>query len=98
MVVNKSDEEKIKDLMAYTKNSNREIFERIIAMINELSKSKPENSGEISKILKPLLKEIVVGHKDLERITEEAVDLTNEELIARKNLDHLKSKQVPPQI
>jgi hypothetical protein len=48
--------------------------------------------------LKPRLKEIVVGHKDLERITEEAVDLSNEELIARKNLEHLKSKLPPPQV
>lgn len=40
MLINKSDEEKIKDLMAYTKKTNVEIFERIINMINELSKSK----------------------------------------------------------
>ncbi len=45
-------------------------------MIQELSKSKGENPLEISKSLKPRLREIVEGDAELERITEEALDLT----------------------
>lgn len=45
---------------------------------------------EISKSLKPRLRDIIKGDAELERITEEALDLTGEELISRKNLDHLK--------
>lgn len=96
-VINKPEDEKIKDFMAYVKKNRNDIFEKIIQMIQELSKSKGENAVEISRSLRPRLKEIVDGDKDLERITEEALDLTGEELISRKSLDHLKSSKQPPQ-
>jgi hypothetical protein len=38
----------------------------------------------------PKLKEIVMGDSELERLTEEALDMTDEELIRRKNVEHLK--------
>lgn len=64
--------------MAYVKKNRIDIFEKIIRMIQELSKAKGESAIEISKILKPRLKDIVDGDKELERITEEALDLTGE--------------------
>jgi len=44
----------------------------------------------MSKLLKPRLKEIIEGDTELERITEEALECTGEELINRKNLEYLK--------
>jgi hypothetical protein len=85
--------------MAYVKRHRPEIFERIIEMIQELSKAKGLNTLEISKSLKPRLKEIINGDPALEKITEEALDLSDEEIIARKNLEHLKMpKTVAPPV
>ncbi len=93
-VVNKPEDEKIKEFLAYVKKNRFDIFSKIIELINDLSKSKGENPLEISKSLKPRLKDIVEGDKELERITEEALDLTGEEIISRKNLEHLKSTKL----
>jgi hypothetical protein len=53
---------------------------------------------EISKSLKPRLREIIKGDPELERITEEALDLTGEEMINRKNLEHLKMPKPVPNL
>lgn len=47
--------------MAYIKKNRPEIFERIIKMIQELSKSQGDNAFEICESLKPRLKEIISG-------------------------------------
>jgi hypothetical protein len=39
-VVNRPEDEKIKELMAYFKKNRPDIFEKIIQMIQELSKTK----------------------------------------------------------
>lgn len=44
----------------------------------------------MNKNLKPRLKEIIKGDIELERITEETLDLTAEELISRRSMEHLK--------
>jgi hypothetical protein len=89
-VVNRPDDEKIKEFMGYVKKNRAEVFDEIIRLIQDLSKCKGENPIEISKSLKPRLRDIIKGDAELERITEEALDLTGEELINRKNMDHLK--------
>ena len=76
--------------MGYVKKNRPEVFQRIITLIQDLSRSNGDNQGEISKSLKPRLREIINGDPELERITEEALDLTGEELINRKHLEHLK--------
>lgn len=43
-IINKSEEEKIKDFMAYVKKNHPSAFEKIIIMIQELSKSKGESA------------------------------------------------------
>jgi hypothetical protein len=43
-VINKPEEEKIKDFMAYVKKNHYSAFEKIIAMIQELSKSRGESA------------------------------------------------------
>lgn len=80
--------------MAYIKTNRPEIFEKIIKLIHDLSRSKGENPVEISKSLKPRLRDIIKGDPELERITEEALDLTGEELINRKNMEHLKMPKI----
>ena len=42
-IVNRPEDEKIKELMAYFKKNRPDIFEKIIQMIQELSKTKGEN-------------------------------------------------------
>jgi len=44
----------------------------------------------------PKLKEIIEGDQELERLIEEAIDMKDEELIRRKNLEHLKVNRPPP--
>jgi len=75
-VINRPEDEKIKQLMEYVKKNRPDIFQRIITMIQELSRTNGQNQVEISKMLKPRLKEIIKGDPELERITEEALDLT----------------------
>jgi len=42
-IIPKPDEEKIKELMSFVKRNRPEIFDKIIHLIQELSKSKGEN-------------------------------------------------------
>ena len=44
-VINKPEEEKIKDFMAYVRKNRPKIFQQIIDMIQELSKSSGDNGG-----------------------------------------------------
>lgn len=89
-VVNRPEDEKIKEFMGYVKKNRADVFDEIIRLIQELSKIKGENPLEISKSLKPRLRDLTKGDPELEKITEEALDLTGEELINRKNMEHLK--------
>jgi hypothetical protein len=60
-VIPKPDEEKIKELMSFVKRNRPEIFDKIINLITDLSKSKGENGQEMGKLIKPRIKEIVEG-------------------------------------
>lgn len=75
-VINRPEDEKIKEFMGYVKKNRAGVFDQIIGLIQELSKLKGQNPVEISKSLKPRLKDITKGDPELERITEEALDLT----------------------
>lgn len=97
-IVTRAEDEKLRDFMGYVKNNRPDIFNRIITMIQELSKSKGEGNHEVSKMIMPKLKEIVAGDPQLEKLTEESLAMTEEELIRRKNLDHLKVNRVFSQI
>ena len=68
-IISKSEEDKIKDFMAYVKKHHFAAFEKIIAMIQELSKTKGGDPVEISKSLRPRLSGIVEGDRELERVT-----------------------------
>lgn len=64
-VINKPEEDKIKDFMAYVKKNHPSAFEKIITMIQELSKSRGESALEISRSLRPRLSGIVEGDREL---------------------------------
>lgn len=68
-VVNRPEDEKIKDFMGYVKRNRADVFDEIIRLIQDLSRQKGENSVEISKNLKPRLRDIIKGDPELERIT-----------------------------
>jgi hypothetical protein len=55
--------------MGYVKKNRAEVFDEIIRLIQDLSKCKGENPVEISKSLKPRLRDIIKGDSELERIT-----------------------------
>jgi hypothetical protein len=55
--------------MGYVKKNRAEVFDEIIRLIQDLSKFKGENPLEISKSLKPRLRDIIKGDPELERIT-----------------------------
>lgn len=57
----KPEDEKLRDFMGYVKKNRPEIFNKIISMIQELSKSKGEGNTEVSKMIMPKLKEITSG-------------------------------------
>ena len=77
-VINRPEDEKIKELMGYVKKNRPEVFQRIISLIQDLSRSNGESQMDISKSLKPRLREIINGDPELERITEEALELSGE--------------------
>jgi hypothetical protein len=47
--------------MSFVKRNRPEIFDKIITLITDLSKSKGENGQEMGKLIKPRIKEIVEG-------------------------------------
>lgn len=47
--------------MGYVKKNRPDVFNRIIVMIQDLSKSKGEGNVDVSKLIIPKLKEIVKG-------------------------------------
>jgi len=51
--------------MGYVKKNRPEVFNRIITMIQELSRSKGEGNADVSKLIIPKLKEIVKGDQEL---------------------------------
>ena len=46
-------------------------------MIQDLNKSKGEGNTEVSKMILPNLREIIKGDTELERLIEEAIDMTD---------------------
>jgi histone deacetylase complex regulatory component SIN3 len=91
-------EEKIKELMSFVKRNRPEIFDRIIALITDLSKSKGDNGPETSLLIKLRIREIVQGEPELERIIEETLQSLGgaDDPTARRNLEHLKAPKQPP--
>ena len=98
MVINKPEEEKIKDLMTFMKKSKPEIFTKIINVIQEMSSKVNMNPEEMNAKLKIHIKEIIKHDDELSKITEEALELTGEQLIARLDLEHLKINRAPNQM
>lgn len=76
MVINKPEEEKIKDLMTFMKKSKPEIFTKIINVIQEMSSKVNMNPEEMNAKLKIHIKEIIKHDDELSKITEEALELT----------------------
>lgn len=64
-VVNRPEDEKIKDFMGYVKKNRADVFDEIIRLIQDLGKLKGENPFEISKNLKPRLRDIIKGDPEL---------------------------------
>lgn len=91
-------EEKIKELMSFVKRNRPEIFDRIITLITDLSKSKGDNGPETSLLIKLRIREIVQGEPELERIIEETLQSLGgtDDPTARRNLEHLKLQKQPP--
>ena len=87
-VVNRPENEKIKELIAYVKKKKSPVFEQIIKMINEVSSRDGggESPEDKNRNIKNYLRDIIKGDEELEKITEEALDITGEELIHRQNL------------
>ena len=63
-VVNRPEGDKIKELLFNIKRLRPDLFGRIIQLINDLSKNKGETE-DINKILKPKIKEIVMGDAEV---------------------------------
>lgn len=59
MVINKPEEEKIKDLMTFMKKSRPEIFTKIINVIQEMSSKTGMSQEEMNAKLKIHIKEII---------------------------------------
>lgn len=55
--------------MVYVKKNRPEAFDEIIKLIQDLSNSRGDNPVDISKSLKPRLRDIIKGDLELERIT-----------------------------
>ena len=60
-IVDRPEDEKIKDFMGYVRRNRADVFDEIIRLIQDLSKHKVENPNEISRSLKPRLREIIKG-------------------------------------
>ena len=71
------------------------MFGRIITMIQEL---KVKGGPDVGKLITPNLKEIIRGDEELENKYAETIDMTEEQLIKNKNLEHLKVVRPLPQI
>lgn len=64
-VINRPEDEKIKEYLANVKKNRPDVFEKIIQLINDLSKSKGEHSTSMSKNLYARLTDIVRGDPEL---------------------------------
>jgi tellurite resistance protein len=80
------------------KKSKPEIFTKIINVIQEMSSKVNMNPEEMNAKLKIHIKEIIKHDDELSKITEEALELTGEQLIARLDLEHLKINRTPNQM
>lgn len=98
MIVNRSEEDKIKELMTFMKKNRPEIFSKIIACIQEMSSKANMNDEEMNAKLKVHIKEIIKHDHELNKITEEALQLTGDQLIDRLDLEHLKLNKLPNQM
>lgn len=81
--------------MTFMKKSKPEIFTKIINVIQEMSSKVGMNPEEMNAKLKIHIKEIIKHDDELSKITEEALELTGEQLIARLDLEHLKINRAP---
>lgn len=59
LVVNKPEEEKIKDLMTFVKKTRPDMFSKIISVIQEMSNKTDINAEEMNAKLKIHIKEII---------------------------------------
>lgn len=88
-VVTRGEDEKLREFMNYAKNNRPQMFEQIITMTRELSISKGEGNTEVSKLIIPKVNEIVKGDPEMEQLTLETFNTNDDELIRKKNIDHL---------
>ncbi len=84
--------------MTFMKKSKPEIFTRIISVIQDLSSKTGMSPEEMNAKLKIHIKEIIKHDDQLSKITEQALELTGEQLIARLDLEHLKVNRAPNQM
>jgi hypothetical protein len=73
MIVNRSEEDKIKELMTFMKKNRPEIFSKIITCIQDMSSKANMNDEEMNAKLKIHIKEIIKHDHELNKITEEAL-------------------------
>lgn len=72
--------------MTFMKKSRPEIFTKIINVIQEMSGKIGMSPEEMNTKLKIHIKEIIKHDDELSKITEEALELSGEKLIARLDL------------
>ena len=75
MVVCKPEEEKIKDLMNYIKKTRPEVFTNIIKVIQQMSSNMIPHIDDMNNHVKTHIKEIIKHDSELNKITEEALDM-----------------------
>ena len=66
-------------------------------MIQDLNRTKGDGNMDVNRLIMSKLKEIVRGDEELEKLVKEEIDMSDEDLIKSKDLQHLIINR-PPQI